>query len=254
VAAYFIQGVIAERLGDYDKAEVCGETCLNFWRETDNSGSVASALNLLAEVMTRRHEFEKARRYSLENIEVQSTFDSPISNWVCLKVVIVLLLNWSEANGVPVGWATAAGWLGAVAKAQSSLGGTPPPMTRQLFDSLLQAVRNKMDPAAFEAAYMLGRELTLAEALAQARQTLMAFPTRPVPVSFSNNKNVFDQLTPRELGVLRLLVKGLSNAAMAQALGVTPRTINAHLTSIYSKLGLTSRAETIRFAFENRLA
>jgi predicted ATPase/DNA-binding CsgD family transcriptional regulator len=252
VAAYFIQGIIAERLGDYDKAEVCGETCLKFWREADNSGSVASALNLLAEVMTRRHEFEKARRYSLENIEVQSRFDSPISNWVCLKVVIVLLLNWSEANGVPVRWATAAGWLGAVAKAQSSLGGTPPPMTRQLFDSLLQAVRTKMDPAAFEAAYMLGRELPLAEALAQARQTLTEFPAHPV--SFSNNKNVFDQLTPRELEVLRLLVKGLSNAAMAQALGVTPRTINAHLTSIYSKLGLTSRAETIRFAFENRLA
>jgi signal transduction histidine kinase/DNA-binding CsgD family transcriptional regulator len=52
-------------------------------------------------------------------------------------------------------------------------------------------------------------------------------------------------LTPRELEVLRLLAEGLSNKAIAGALGVSPRTINLHLDNLYAKLGVTSRTEAV---------
>ncbi|MCZ7570176.1 MAG: helix-turn-helix transcriptional regulator [Ardenticatenaceae bacterium] len=60
-------------------------------------------------------------------------------------------------------------------------------------------------------------------------------------------------LTPREVEVLRLVAAGLTNAQAAEQLSVTPRTINAHLTSIYSKIGVTSRAGAICFAVDHGL-
>jgi DNA-binding CsgD family transcriptional regulator/signal transduction histidine kinase len=55
-------------------------------------------------------------------------------------------------------------------------------------------------------------------------------------------------LTPRELEVLRLLAEGLSNKAIAGALGVSPRTINFHLDNLYTKLGVASRTEAAVYA------
>ena len=50
-------------------------------------------------------------------------------------------------------------------------------------------------------------------------------------------------LTTRELDVLGLISKGLRNADAAQALGLAESTVASHIKSIYSKLGITSRAE-----------
>jgi len=55
-------------------------------------------------------------------------------------------------------------------------------------------------------------------------------------------------LTPRELEVLRLLAEGLSNKAIAGALGISTRTINFHLDNLYAKLGVASRTEAAVYA------
>ncbi|MDQ3911074.1 MAG: response regulator transcription factor, partial [Actinomycetota bacterium] len=61
-------------------------------------------------------------------------------------------------------------------------------------------------------------------------------------------------LTTREAEVLRLVARGLTNARIAQELFLRPRTVNAHLNSIYHKLGVESRAAATRFAVEHGLA
>lgn len=50
-------------------------------------------------------------------------------------------------------------------------------------------------------------------------------------------------LTARELDVLALISRGLRNADVAQALGLTESTISSYIKSIYSKLGINSRAQ-----------
>ncbi len=60
-------------------------------------------------------------------------------------------------------------------------------------------------------------------------------------------------LTPREVEVLRLLAKGLSNAAIAARLVVSPRTVDAHLVSIYGKLAVSSRGAAVAFAIDHGL-
>jgi DNA-binding NarL/FixJ family response regulator len=60
-------------------------------------------------------------------------------------------------------------------------------------------------------------------------------------------------LTAREVDVLRLVAAGLSDAQAAEQLFLSVRTINAHLRSIYRKLGVGSRAAAGRFAEANGL-
>jgi DNA-binding NarL/FixJ family response regulator len=54
-----------------------------------------------------------------------------------------------------------------------------------------------------------------------------------------------DNLTSREQQVLNLLSEGLSNHQMALRLGLSVRTVEAHLTHIYAKLGVGSRTEAV---------
>ena len=62
-----------------------------------------------------------------------------------------------------------------------------------------------------------------------------------------------DELTGREVEVLRLVAQGLTNAQVADRLILSPLTINAHLRSVYSKLGVGSRAAATRYAVERGL-
>ncbi len=60
-------------------------------------------------------------------------------------------------------------------------------------------------------------------------------------------------LTAREVEVLRLVAQGLTDAQVAEQLVISPRTVNFHLTSIYGKIGVSSRSAATRYALEHRL-
>jgi len=60
-------------------------------------------------------------------------------------------------------------------------------------------------------------------------------------------------LTAREMEVLRLVAQGLTNAEIAADLVITERTVKAHVTSIFNKLGVNSRAEAVAVAMRNGL-
>lgn len=60
-------------------------------------------------------------------------------------------------------------------------------------------------------------------------------------------------VTPREAEVLVLLARGWSNPRIATSLGVSRRTVSAHLEHIYAKLGVTTRTQAALFAMRNGL-
>ena len=60
-------------------------------------------------------------------------------------------------------------------------------------------------------------------------------------------------LTAREGEVLRLLTAGLTSAQIAERLVLSRHTVNIHVRSIYSKLGVNSRSAATRYAFEHHL-
>lgn len=61
-------------------------------------------------------------------------------------------------------------------------------------------------------------------------------------------------LTRRETQVLRLLATGMTNRAMADELVVSPRTIDTHVTNIFTKLGVSSRSSATAYAYQHDLA
>lgn len=72
-----------------------------------------------------------------------------------------------------------------------------------------------------------------------ARRTL-AYLSRP-----RTDEALFPELTPREREVLALIADGLGNAAIASRLSLAGATIGNHITSIFAKLQVTTRAEAI---------
>jgi DNA-binding NarL/FixJ family response regulator len=62
-----------------------------------------------------------------------------------------------------------------------------------------------------------------------------------------------DGLTSREVEIVRLVTSGRTNKQLAEELGVSTRTVDAHLRSIYAKLGVKSRSAATRYAVEHDL-
>jgi DNA-binding NarL/FixJ family response regulator len=61
------------------------------------------------------------------------------------------------------------------------------------------------------------------------------------------------QLTGREVEVLRLLARGHSNKTIAGRLGVSPKTVGHHVSHVYAKAGVSTRAAAALFAVEHGL-
>jgi DNA-binding NarL/FixJ family response regulator len=69
------------------------------------------------------------------------------------------------------------------------------------------------------------------------------------PAERSGGAPAYGNLTERELEVVGLLCRGLSNAAIAQQLWLTEKTVKNHLNHIFAKLGATNRTDaTVRWS------
>ena len=66
---------------------------------------------------------------------------------------------------------------------------------------------------------------------------------RPDARTRAGSMSRLDVLTPREHEVVRAVLRGASNAAIASDLGLSPQTVRNHLSSVYFKLGVSSRLE-----------
>jgi DNA-binding CsgD family transcriptional regulator len=127
-----------------------------------------------------------------------------------------------------------------------------PAVFRMEYERAIAAARTQVGEKPFTAAGAEGRAMTLEQALAGLQQASL-FESIPEALHAPQPPAPTD-LTAREMEVLRLLARGLSNAQIAEELVVSQLTVKAHLRSIYSKLGVTSRSAATRYALEHHLS
>ena len=88
---------------------------------------------------------------------------------------------------------------------------------------------------------------------ASGRSTLSPEAARVLVQATRPTKQPLFDLTERELEVLNLFVQGQNNQQIAEAMVISLATVKAHISSILSKLQVSSRAEAIAYAIKHKL-
>lgn len=107
-------------------------------------------------------------------------------------------------------------------------------MYQDAYDAILDQLRKAMDDNDFATAWSDGENMSTDEAVAYAQR---GRGERKRPSSG------WESLTPAELDVVRLVCEGLGNKEVAARLFVSPRTVQAHLSHVYTKLGISTRVQ-----------
>jgi DNA-binding CsgD family transcriptional regulator/tetratricopeptide (TPR) repeat protein len=120
------------------------------------------------------------------------------------------------------------------------------------------SLRASLGEQAFVATWAEGRDMTQEQILSVSDELKNSEPG--TQASYSPNVDQpstrlidTNDLTPRELEVLRLVAQGLSDIQIAEKLVISRRTVNAHLTSIYRKIKVSSRSAATRYAIDRKL-
>ena len=133
-------------------------------------------------------------------------------------------------------WTEAARLLAAAARVRNDLGFRRWPVHQPSHDALLARTKDGLGQEAFDQASSEGRQLTLEDAVAYVRR---ARGERKRPSSG------WPSLTPTEHQVVRLAIKGLTNPQIGSQLFMSLGTVKTHLSHVFAKVGVSSRAALV---------
>ena len=252
-------GVVAAQLGDHGRSRAYHEEALARWRAIDHPWGVPAALRELGDEALARGDVAVAAARYRESLERWGHLREKIHLGGCLFGAARVALATGQTE-------RAVRLLGATESFHEALGMVHPPDHRGELARAVAGAQDLLGAPAFVAAWRAGRTLPLAEAVAEAtRATEQAErgvgATKPVlPAARTTEQQQAPEsgdrsgLTEREREVLRLLARGLTNAGIAETLGISPRTAGTHVANIFAKLGVDRRSAAVAEAFARGLA
>ncbi len=233
------RGVVAEARADYDLANGFFEESAAILRELGDRWALSLPLRHLGIVASRQGDYVRAEAlYKDSLVQCRQVGEK----WL-ISLCLEELAGVAGAQGV---YARAARLWGAEETLRERLGASVRALYRADYEHGVQAAKRELGEKAFAAAWAEGRAMTLEEAVSYALQEVKGRTLPPAPRNPAG-------LTDREVEVLRLVARGLTDAQVAEELFLSRRTVNAHLRAIYGKLEVNSRAAATRFAIEHEL-
>ncbi len=247
-----LAGMLALDEGDATAARLHNEQALALFQEMKQQDGIALALCALAAVATAEGDNARAQALYEESLGVTRELGAG-DRWT-IGAGLEGLATVVAGQG---SFAWAAHLWGAAEALREVIGVPLPPVERDSYDRAVAAARIQLGEHAFAAAWANGRTMSPAKAVA-AREHVTITAATPrerssLPATTARPRYP-DGLTPREVEVLRVVAQGLTNEQVAERLVISPRTVDTHLTSIYSKIGVSSRSAATRYAFEHHLA
>jgi DNA-binding CsgD family transcriptional regulator len=212
------------------------------YKEMGHRHGTAEALAVLGKVLAAEGDYAAAQALYEESLALSGALSE---KWM----IAARLLGVGEVVVAQHKLAWAAQLWGAADALRDAIGVAILPIELADYERSLSAARVYLGERAFAAAWSQGRAMTPQQALAAQGQKPTQTPTTAItPSTYPAG------LTAREVEVLRLLAGGLTNQQIADKLVLSPRTVHAHISSIYSKLAVTSRSVATRYAIEHHLA
>jgi ATP/maltotriose-dependent transcriptional regulator MalT len=249
IASYFyFSGKVAFSQGDVLTAYSHFKESLALYREMGDRQRIVQSLIGLAKVAASQGDLATARALYEESLVL-----ARMGYKLNIASGLEGLAGVAAAQGEPV-WAARL-W-GSAETLREVMGAPIPPVSRSAYEHALTAARAQLGEDAFMTAWSEGRSMTPEQVLAawETTTTPQQAPTkRPLPIEAQPSPSFPAGLTARELEVLRLVARGLTNPQIAQKLILSPNTIHTHVRSILKKLGVSSRGDVIRLALEHRL-
>jgi DNA-binding CsgD family transcriptional regulator/tetratricopeptide (TPR) repeat protein len=243
IAAYcYLSGQIALCKRDIVMAHIQAKKSVELYREIGHRHGTAESLAGLGKVVAAQGDYTGAQRLYEESLAISGELGE---KWV----IAVCLVELGEVVAAQRQLAWAAQLWGASEALRDVIGIPIPPIKRADYDHSVSAARAHLGERPFAIAWAQGHSMTPEQAFATKGQKPTPTPKTPVaPPAYPAG------LTVREVEVLRLVAAGLTDLQIAEKLILSPRTVHAHISSIYSKLGITSRSVATRYAIEHHLA
>jgi ATP/maltotriose-dependent transcriptional regulator MalT len=268
------------RQGEVTRARVLAEEMLSIGRKVRTKRGIAIALSQVGQIAFLQGELENAEAFFAESLQLSQEMGDRQSTMRTRLLMAGLAARQghdalarreyeeSLALAIEVGVvgfiASGLKGLGCMATAQGQyswaalLWGVAEllpeshsvAIPQPIYERMRMTARAHLGESAFEQHLAEGRAMTPAQAVA-AQPTMP--PEIPAPATTKRSPAYPAGLTPREVEVLRLVADGLTDAQVAEHLVISLRTVNAHLTSIYQKLHVSSRGAATRYAVEQHL-
>jgi predicted ATPase/DNA-binding CsgD family transcriptional regulator len=242
----YVLAHICLRLGENAQVPPLFEESLAIYRQMGDKKGIAMLLSSFAYMAFRQGDLAEARALHEESLAIFIERDSKSAIADGLIALARVVVEQGE-------YVRAVRLLGTATAVREDLGlSSIPDMYTRTYEHVEATARTQLGEKAFTATWEEGRALTPQQVLLEPEPEQVPIVVQP-PASTTPSPEATGGLTARELEVLRLMTLGLTNPQIARQLVISPVTVNAHVRSIYSKLGVTSRSAATRYAFEHHL-
>ena len=208
------------------------EEGLALFRKVGGQADIGLALSTLGYAEVQRNDLERAAALAEAAIALQraSGDATGVARSVSILGFVALARLWGAAEAL-----------------REAVNISLAPIELSYYGPYLTTGRSQAGEETWEAAWSEGRQMTPEQAIEYALEEPKTPRETEPPTAYPAG------LSAREVEVLRLVARGMTNAQIAKALFISPRTVNAHMGSIYHKIGSSTRAEAARFATEHGL-
>ena len=236
--------------GDYERGAALNEEAATLLREHGYKGGLEYVLDNLGWAALLQGDHERAKTSYEENLALCKELGDKTGVADSLEGLACVAGTDGEAE-------RAAKLFGVADVLRETVGYKHSPEEDAWREPYRATARLLLGEDSWEEALAQGHAMGLEEAIEYAlpaeKPSATTSSTTAQPSTSSLPENPAG-LTSREVEVLGLVAVGMTNAQTAKELFVSPRTVETHLTSIYHKLGVSSRAAATRFALEHGLA